>query len=264
MNKKNKKEMSNVDELKNVNQTESEIEQAFVEDPLFIFIKKWQNVIFWCLLIIAGGYYGYQKYTEIRLNEQKEDADLFEEFRPIYANILTLKKDIKEKELEIEKASNANEKVDGKQKDLDNLKERLTKSLNEANSRIKPLVASKYYGSVTRIYSALLKKSQDDIKGFESELKLIGVDNYKNEKEDSNRFYKELASIVMAKAYLESNEKSQDAKNLLTNLAKDGKFFNVVAFKTLQTVTSGDEIAALNNLRDGIVSSFPEQADLLK
>ena len=121
MNKKNIIENNNID-IKKTNEPQSEIEITFVEDPLFRFFKKWQNVIVWGLVVISACYFGYNKYSDIRINEQKSDADLFEEFRPIYANIITLSKDIKQKELEIQKDTNEKKDTKGKEKDLNELK----------------------------------------------------------------------------------------------------------------------------------------------
>ena len=250
--------------IENTNRPETEIERVFVEDPLFKFFKKWQNVIFWGILVIIAFYFGYNKYVDIRLNEQKEDADLFEEFRPIYANIVTLSKDIKQKELEIQKDQSENKDVEGKKKDLDNLKERLTKSLTEAESRIKPLASSKYYSTLSKLYSALIKKTGGDLKGFESEIKGINVNNYQNEKNEQARFYKELASIIIAKTYLDEESKVSEAKDLLIKLSKDGKYFNVVAYKTLSSILTSDENKTLADLKENILSKYPEQSELLK
>ena len=264
MNKKNRNVNVSNNDVQNENKPETEIERAFVEDPLFRFFKEWQNVIFWGILILVGFYYGYNKYVDIRLNEQKEDADLFEEFRPIYANIVTLSKDIKQKELEIQKDQGENKDVEGKKKDLDNLKERLTKSLTEAESRIKPLASSKYYSTLSKLYSALIKKTGGDLKGFESEINEIDFNNYQSEKDERVRFYKELTNIVMAKTYLDEDSKVSEAKDLLIKLAKDGKYFNVVAYKTLSSILTGDENNELASLKEGILAKYPEQSELLK
>lgn len=263
MNKKNIIENNNVD-IKKTNEPQSEIEITFVEDPLFRFFKKWQNVIFWALVVIIACYFGYNKYSDIRINEQKSDADLFEEFRPIYANIITLSKDIKQKELEIQKDINKKKDTKGKEKDLNELKERLTKSLSEAQSRIKPLATSKYYSTISKLYSALLKKNAGDQKGFEEDINKIDFNNYKNESNEQSRFYKELASIIIAKAYLDDEMKISNAKELLTNLIKDGKYFNVVAFNTLSIIAKGEEEEELKKLKEELLSKAPEQSELLK
>ncbi|MGI6680726.1 MAG: hypothetical protein ACOX3T_04505 [Bdellovibrionota bacterium] len=263
MSKKNKK-TKNVKELKENVASNTELEQVFVEDPLFRFLKKWQNVIFWVLLLVVVGYFGHQKYTETRLSEQREDADLFEEFRPIYANIITLNKDIREKELRIEREKKENKDVVGAKKDLENLQERLSKSLVEANSRIKPLMASRHYGSISKLYSAQLKRVQGDDKGFEKIVGSLDYNNFQNEKNDSKRFYKELTCIIVAKTYLEDKSKIEEGKKLLMNLAKNGKFFNVVAFNSLEIVSGRKDVDALSALKSEILTVYPEQAELLK
>ncbi len=173
-------------------------------------------------------------------------------------------KDIKQKELEIQKDTNEKKDTKGKEKDLNELKERLTKSLSEAQSRIKPLATSKYYSTISKLYSALLKKNTGDQKGFEEDINKIDFNNYKNESNEQSRFYKELASIIIAKAYLDDETKISNAKELLTNLIKDGKYFNVVAFNTLSIIAKGEEEEELKKLKEELLSKAPEQSELLK
>ena len=114
------------------------------------------------------------------------------------------------------------------------------------------------------MYSALLKKNAGDQKGFEEDINKIDFNNYKNESNEQSRFYKELASIIIAKTYLDDETKISNAKELLTNLIKDGKYFNVVAFNTLSISAKGEEEEELKKLKEELLSKAPEQSELLK
>ncbi len=265
MNKKKDRKVENLNENKNIvtpEVVESEIEKTFVEDPLFRFIKKWQGVICWAIIILIGCYYANQKFTEVRENSKHDAADSFANLRSQYANIITLNKDIKEMQLEIDgsqKEMKEDKKIEGKKKDLEDLKKQLEESYKISDESIKILSSDRDYDTVTILYSALLDKSKNDIEGFKSKIGKSNYQTFAKEKDDKARFYKELSAIIMAKYYFENGTQDGEAKDLLTQLAKDGIYFNVVAFKTLESLSTGDDAQALDKLKEELKVKYPEQ-----
>ncbi len=247
---------------------DSEIEKVFVEDPLFRFIKKWQKVIIWCVVIVAGVYFASEKFANIRENSHREMAYTFSKLRSQYANVITLNKDIKEKQVQIDKYKKENEgkkkEAEAKEKDLNDLKKQLTESYKIADEFIKILSNDNNYKLVTNLYSALLDKSKNNIESFKAKMGKLDWQSFDTEKDDKLRFYKELSAVIMAKYYFENGTQEGESKDLLTKISKNGMYFNVVAFKVLESLSNGDGVKGLDMLRESMIAKYPSQVQLLK
>lgn len=263
MSKKNKKEKNDTNvnvQVENetkegyVQRLEGEIEEAVVKDPLFSFLQKWSNFIFWVCIFLALGFLGYQKYQQVRENSRAEYADVFNTLRNHYSNLLTLKTSIEEKKLEIEQAKK--EEVENKEKDLQDLQKDYDVSLNIANESLKSILDSRDYKDIAKMYSALLLKLQGKDDEFKKELSEFNCENFETIEDSEKAFFAEFCAIVLAKDNIEKG-KLDDAKQALVKICEKGKYFNLVAYKTLSSILPSEDSELLDNLKSGIIVLHP-------
>lgn len=245
------------------------IAEALNEDPLFRFLSEyWKQV----LLIVGAVFvfiYGKGVYQDTYTSSMRHAGDLFASLRSEYAKyegLVQEHKKLASAAPEVEEA--ANEVEGDAKKDAQKLAE-VKENLSAAEERVQELI--KYlsesrppYTSISKIYAGLVARQKGELGELRAALSgfdWMGV----SESNSVERFYSEVAALVMARALVDDEESYQKSRGLLAELAKDGEHVDVSAALTLARISlTEDEKSQARGVLESVVSNHPEQAALLE
>lgn len=247
------------------------------QDPLLgYFVKRWRPILLVIVAVFAGAYIRqtFRNSYELSLGQS---ADGFSKVRTEYAEmrahearILTLRDEEKKaaaKENKDEKKEDATKREEAAKKRTEEIAS-LEKKISENRERLNQFVRAmgeteEPYKTIAKVYQGLIAGDAGDLAGMKSAYAGLKFDPSLGDSTDG--FYRELASIALARKLLDSPDGAAEGKEMLSNLAEKGSYVNVSAALTLAhiAVSDDDKKKTAEQLLK-LVTAHPEQAKFLE
>jgi hypothetical protein len=257
----NKEENSQANTIKHDIYTDPALVKPNQNDP----IAKWFS-IYWSKLLVAivailTVVYFVNSYRESYLSSMRSVADSSASLQESYKDLLKVSIDLEKANKELSAVTgdkkDAETKLANTKKDFDDKKGNFQQLLKSLSLSREPYV---YIAEVYKILGAKAIGEPISASDFNS------VSNWKAKgKPDSDeRYYSELAALLLARTFLDDSEKKDTAVKLLNELGKEADYVNVSAAITLANIANSKESqdAALK-LLESLAQKQPGQADLL-
>lgn len=238
------------------------LDRQLEEDPIFRFFAKYLKQV---VIVAAAIFCFFFLKSEFQQSYEASMRDGAQELVKVRKEYATLLKNQRELEETKELAKTANEKVEDKesrQKKIVELDKSVEESKRKLNEYLTVLGDKKIpYPKIAKTYRALLAANDKDysvLMNMTSEFSIKG-------KSDSDLFYSEMGSLLLGKSLLDSPDNSEQGKQMLLELAKNGQYAQVSAALTLKRIAETDQDKSeAKSLIDSIIAKHPEQSELLE
>ncbi len=250
------------------------IQQTVTEDPLFVFLKKWWRQLVGVAVTVFVVMYARDAFRETYVTNMQRAADIFAGVRISFAELETLEEDRTEKAQAVKEAQAAlgdaptKEQEEALTKAKDELQQAQVdydKSYEQFQNSIVALADERTpYKELGTLYAGLHDLRNGDLTAAEQ--KLMSLEWQGTQQiEPAVQFIGELATVALARGYLDNDETLSKGKSLLENVAENGSYAHISALTTLSLITSdGEEKAALEKRLASFSLDNPEQGELLE
>ncbi|MBX7138703.1 MAG: hypothetical protein K1X83_12035 [Oligoflexia bacterium] len=242
------------------------INQTLVEDPLFVFVRRWWRQIVLVVGAVVLGYFGQQSFKDTYQKSMRHSAEMFTTLHAQVAELGQLRSD-----LEIAQHERDSKAADPKATAAD--KETAEKKLTESKDKIAALEAKSQdllralndarepYKSLAAAFSAVLSAQHGDFGLASSKLGTLGWQAVALDSRE--RFFSELTAFGLAGALLDNDQELPRAQAELKALAEKGEFMAFAAARRLaRSAATVEERSQAAMLLQAIQKRQPEQNDL--
>lgn len=240
------------------------IQDAAKSDPFTRFVvQNWKTVLI-TLLAVAGIMISYDFFTTTALQKRANATARLSDVQELYQTLVeaqdtlvTLQSDqgaatdeAKKKELTTS--------IDAKTKEIDSAKAKLS-LMTDALGEDEP------FATLARLYKGLIAGRFKDYAAVNQALGALPAWASIKNKDSSERFVAETATLGLAKSLAQSDQHRKAAKEQLQALAENGSFLAVEAAGALYVLLeTAEERAAFATLIESVKSRFPSQEGYLK